>query len=373
MMGLMIRMLRFGPGSRFLIISAAAVIVVAGLRAAAPILVPLVLAVYLAALSAPVLKLLPRLPGLRWIPHWVAVLLTAVMVVVVVGLAGTILTISIRMLIGSLPEYRDRLSAALQPLLAHAARLGMDAGAIRDSLIGPAKAVAIVQSVVGSVLGLLSDALLILLLYIFALAGMGGHGARLREALGERAPESLRRIAEQTQSYLRLKTVLSLSNGLGVGLLAAVLGIPFAPVWGFLGFTLNYIPNLGSIVATALPALLALVTSGWTTVFVFVGGCVLLDQILSRIVEPRLIGRSLGLPPLVVIVSLLFWGWLWGPVGVVLAVPLTTTLKIILAGTPDLRWLAVLGSDGSGGEGDERGAEQDGSGGRQRPVSLPVA
>ncbi|HVO10354.1 MAG TPA: AI-2E family transporter [Vicinamibacteria bacterium] len=362
----MIRVLRFGPGSRFLLIAAAAVVVVAGLRAAAPILVPLVLAVYLAALSVPVLRLLPRLPGLRWIPHWVAVLLTAVIVVVVVGLAGTVLTISVRTLVGSLPEYRERLEAALQPLLSHAARLGLDAGAMRESLIGPAKAIAIVQSVVGSVLGLLSDALLILLLYIFALAGIRGHGARLREALGDQAPESLRHMGEQAQSYLRLKTVVSLSNGIGMGLLAGMLGIPFAPVWGFLGFTLNYIPNLGSIVATTLPALLALATRGWPTVLAFVGGCVLLDQVLSRVVEPRLVSRSLGLPPLVVIVSLLFWGWLWGPVGVVLAVPLTTTLKIILAETPDLRWLAVLGGDGS----DDDDHPDDDAGARRPPPST---
>jgi len=160
--------------------------------------------------------------------------------------------------------------------------------------------------------------------------------------------------------------VVSLSNGIGMGLLAGMLGIPFAPVWGFLGFTLNYIPNLGSIVATTLPALLALATRGWPTVLAFVGGCVLLDQVLSRVVEPRLVSRSLGLPPLVVIVSLLFWGWLWGPVGVVLAVPLTTTLKIILAETPDLRWLAVLGGDGS----DDDDHPDDDAGARRPPPST---
>ena len=98
--------------------------------------------------------------------------------------------------------------------------------------------------------------------------------------------------------------------------------------------------------ATTLPALLALVSRGLPSALVLVGGAIVLDQILSRIVEPRLMGRSLGLPPLVVVMSLLFWGWVWGPVGVVLAVPLTTTLKIILDETPDLRWLSVLGSVG---------------------------
>jgi AI-2 transport protein TqsA len=327
--------------------AAAAVIVIAGLRAAAVILVPLVLAVYLAALSAPLLKVLPRVPGLRWIPHWVAVLLTAIIVVVVVGLAVTVLTMSVRMLIGSLPTYRERLDEALKPLLAHAVRLGVNPEAVRLSLVGPEKAIGIIHAIVGSALGVLSDTLLILLLYIFAMLGAPGHGERLRQALGDSAPENLRRMRDQAQGYLRLKTILSLLNGTGIGLLAAVLGIDFAAVWGFLGFTLNYIPNLGSIVAVTLPALLALVTRGWTTVFLLVGGAILLDQILSRVLEPRLMGRSLGLPPLVVIISLLFWGWLWGPVGVVLAVPLTTTLKIILAETPDLRWLAVLGSNGS--------------------------
>jgi predicted PurR-regulated permease PerM len=336
----------FGPGSRFLITSAALVVVVAGLRAAGAILVPLVLAVYLAALSAPLLRLISRIPGLRRIPHWAAVLMTALVVVLVVGLVGIVLTVSVKMLIGSLPVYKERLTALVEPLFERAASLGVNTQALRESLFGPDRALGIVQSLLGGVLGLLSDGLLILLLYVFALLGVPGHGERLREALGDAAPERLQRMRDQAQGYLRLKTIVSLCNGTGFGLLAWALGIDFALLWGFLAFVLNYIPNLGSIVATTLPALLALVSRGLPTALALVGGAIVLDQILSRIVEPRLMGRSLGLPPLVVVMSLLFWGWVWGPVGVVLAVPLTTTLKIILDETPDLRWLAVLGSVG---------------------------
>lgn len=341
---------RFGPGSRFLITTAAAMIVVAGLRAAASILVPLVLAAYLAALSAPLLKVMPRVPGLRRIPHWVAVVLTALGVILVVVLVATVLTVSVKMLLGSLPLYRERLTALVDPLLARAAALGVDTSALRESLFGPSRALGIVHAVLGSVLAVLSDGLLILLLYVFALLGVPGHGERLREALGDAAPQRLRRMRDQAQGYLRLKTIVSLCNGLGFGLLAWLLGIEFALLWGFLAFVLNYIPNLGAIVATTLPALLALVSRGLPTALTLVGGAIVLDQVLSRVVEPRLMGRSLGLPPLVVVMSLLFWGWVWGPVGVVLAVPLTTTLKIILDETPDLRWLAVLGSDGEEGE-----------------------
>ena len=330
-------------------------IVVAGLRAAGAILVPLVLAVYLAALSAPLLKLIPRIPGLRRIPHWAAVLMTALVVVLVVGLVGTVLTVSVKMLIGALPVYKERLTALVEPLFERAASLGVDTSALRESLFGPNRALGIVQALLGGVLGLLSDGLLILLLYVFALLGVPGHGERLREALGDAAPERLRRMRDQAQGYLRLKTIVSLCNGTGFGLLAWVLGIDFALLWGFLAFVLNYIPNLGSIVATTLPALLALVSRGLPTALALVGGAIVLDQILSRIVEPRLMGRSLGLPPLVVVMSLLFWGWVWGPVGVVLAVPLTTTLKIILDETPDLRWLAVLGSVGEDAEAPARG------------------
>ena len=337
---------RFGPGSRFLITSAAAVIVVAGLRAAGPILVPLVLAVYLAALSAPLLKLLPKIPGLGRIPHWAAALLTALIVILIVALIGTALTVSLKMLLGSLPIYRERLTALVEPLWERASHLGVDTSALRESLFGPSRALGIVQAVAGSVLGVLSDGLLILLLYVFALLGVPGHGERLREALGDAAPERLRRMLDQAQGYLRLKTIVSLGAGTGFGLLAWVLGIDFPLLWGFLAFVLNYIPNLGSIVATTMPALLALVSRGLPTALTLVGGAIVLDQVLSRVIEPRLIGRSLGLPPIVVVMSLLFWGWVWGPVGVVLAVPLTTTLKIILDETPDLRWLAVLGGNG---------------------------
>ncbi len=342
--------IRFGPGGRFLIIAAAAVIVIAGLRAAAAVLVPLVLALFLAALSAPLLKLLPRVPGLRWIPHGFAVILTALVVVAIVGGAAAVLTLSVRMLVSGLPAYKERLIEAVAPLFEWAQRVGLDTDAMRDLVLAPSRALDLARSVVGGALTVVSDMLLILLLYVFILLGVPSHGDRLRSALGDEAPERVRHMLEQTQRYLRLKSAISLLNGLGIGFLTWALGIDFALLWGFLMFLLNFIPNLGSIVGTALPALLALATRGPATVVLLVLGSILWDQILSRVVEPRMMGRSLGLPPLVVVVSLLFWGWLWGPLGVFLAVPLTTTLKIVVAETSDLRWLAVLGSDESGSE-----------------------
>jgi AI-2 transport protein TqsA len=126
-------------------------------------------------------------------------------------------------------------------------------------------------------------------------------------------------------------------------------------LWGGLAFALNYIPNLGSILAAILPTLLGLVQIGPGGALAVVAGSLVINQILSNVVEPHLMGRSLGLSPLVIVVSLVMWGWIWGAVGVILAVPMTMVLKILMEHSEDLRWLAVL------------------LGGRPRPEAVPAA
>ena len=149
-------------------------------------------------------------------------------------------------------------------------------------------------------------------------------------------------IADSVRGYLAIKTLTSLSTGILVSLMLAVLGVDFAILWGLLAFLLNYVPNIGSILAAVPAVLLALLLGGLPSALLVTAGYVLINVIIGNVVEPRLMGEGLGLSTLVVFLSLVLWGWLLGPVGMLLSIPLTTTLKIVLEGREATRPLALL-------------------------------
>jgi predicted PurR-regulated permease PerM len=139
-----------------------------------------------------------------------------------------------------------------------------------------------------------------------------------------------------------IKTGISLVTGGMAALWLTILGVDYALLWGLLTFALNYVPNIGSIIAAIPPVLLAIVQLGIGKAIAAGAGYAVINVLMGNFVEPRFMGRGLGLSPLIVFLSLLFWGWVLGPVGMLLAVPLTMTAKIALDSREETRWIAVL-------------------------------
>jgi predicted PurR-regulated permease PerM len=150
------------------------------------------------------------------------------------------------------------------------------------------------------------------------------------------------RMTQQVQKYLVIKTAISATVGTLVGLWVAAFGLDFPLLWGLLAFLFNFIPNLGSIFAAIPAVLLAIVQFGPGRAAVIAVGYVVINIVLGNFMEPTLMGRRLGLSTLVVFVSLVFWGWVWGPVGMLFSVPLTMVIKIALENTEEFRWVAVM-------------------------------
>jgi predicted PurR-regulated permease PerM len=178
----------------------------------------------------------------------------------------------------------------------------------------------------------------------FILLEAAGLPEKLQAAFGWEKEHMTRlsKARQEVQRYLGIKTLISTVTGVVIFLWVWLLGVDFPVVWGLLAFFLNYIPNLGSILA-ALPAvLLAGIELGLGRALLVALGYVTVNLVLGNFVDPYLMGRRLGLSTLVVFLSLLFWGWVWGPVGMLLSVPLTMMLKIVLENTRDFRWLAHL-------------------------------
>lgn len=376
-------------GAKFIYLAAAGVLVILGLRAGAAILLPSVLAVFLAILGLP-LKLWMQKKGL---PHWLATLLTVFAVVAAVSalivLAGMSAS-ELQRTVGSSSGVVDTLTADTVGVEAEAVPAG---GAVerppvgapdggndlvarlverRDQLVGwiariqdewnlpfepgdaetmirgllnPSWVVDQVGGVVGRAAQVVSTAIIVFIIMAFMLIEASVLPHKLREAFGVAPAEGGRpmRIVREIRTYLVIKSAVSAVTGLTLGIFAHFMGLEFPILLGMIAFVLNYIPTVGSILA-AVPAIaLSLLIDGSVGHALTVAlGYVVVNTIVGSIIEPNLMGRSLNISTLAVVLSLLFWGWVWGPLGALLSVPLTAMVKIWLEHTPDLRWAAIL-------------------------------
>jgi predicted PurR-regulated permease PerM len=189
---------------------------------------------------------------------------------------------------------------------------------------------------------------LILLTVVFILLEAADFPKKLQAALKkpEGSLSTIEKFSRSANRYVVIKTLISATTGITIWLWLLILGVDYPVLWGTLAFMLNYVPNIGSILAAIPATLLALVQLGVGSAFLTALGFLVVNNILGNIVEPKLMGRGLGLSTLVVFISLVFWGWVLGPLGMVLSVPLTSLVKIALESSEETRGLAImLGSD----------------------------
>ncbi|HKJ01058.1 MAG TPA: AI-2E family transporter [Longimicrobiales bacterium] len=331
------------PGARFLLILACLVVVVYGLKFAAPILLPAALALFLAVLSLPVMLFLRH----RKVPSSLAIALTMLVSVGVFGLLALLASGSVEEFQTRLPAYAARLSTLQdQWIQGLGVRLGLPVeDYIGLSLINPAAIVDIAGGALSRIAQFVSTTLLVFLITIFMLAEAIVFPDKVRFLLGGQLghEDRLAKVVGEIQTYLGIKTVVSLATGIILGLWCYVMELDFPVLLGLVAFVLNYVPTVGSIIAAAPAILLSLILHGTLAHALGVtAGYVVVNALFGNILEPNLMGRRLGLSTLVVILSLLFWGWTWGPLGALLSVPLTVIVKIWLENTPDLRWVALL-------------------------------
>ncbi len=329
------------PGARFLLVAACSVVVVWGLQFAAPILLPFALALFLAVLSLPLMLWLQR----KGVPAPLAIALAVLVDVAVFGLLILMASQSVTELQEVLPRYIARLQDLQRGWInALEQRLNLP-GYFDAGFLDPQAMVEFAGNTIQRAASLLSQAFLVFLIMIFILAEAAVFPGKLRAIVGETPAweDRLAKVVREIQEYLGIKTVVSLMTGLILGLWCWAMDLDFPILLGLTAFVLNYVPTVGSIIAAVPAILLSFILQGTLSHALLVSlGYVLVNTGFGNILEPNLMGRRLGLSTLVVILSLLFWGWTWGPVGALLSVPLTMVLKIWLENTQDLRWVALL-------------------------------
>ena len=326
---------------KVIITTACVFIILAGLRFASPIVIPFLLALFLAIVSSRPLYFLKK----KGIPSLVAFLIVIIGISIISGILIIVIGNSLNSFIGSLPEYEQLLQDKQAVFLGWLDRFGIS---IEDKRLlddfNPAKVMTLVANMLRGISRLFGNAFVIVLLVIFLLLEASSFPVKIRQAL--RSPEvsisAFDTFVEKVQRYLMIKTYISLTTGFAISIWLLIIGFDYPFLMGLLAFVLNYIPNIGSLLAAVPAILISLIKFGFgETVLVFLGYLVI-NILIGSIIEPRVMGKGMGLSPLVVFLSLLTWGWLFGPVGMLLSVPLTMLLKLAFESNEETRWIAIL-------------------------------
>jgi len=327
--------------SKILVTIAAFVIVVAGMSAAKVILVPFLLAAFIAIISAPPLFWLQR----KGLPTWLALVIVIIGVLFIGLLVAGLVGSSVKDFSEDLPVYEAKFKQHTAVIMGWLEKHGVDvSGLALTKIFNPGAAMKLVAVLLNSLGNVLASGFLILMTVIFMLLEASSFPVKLRTALSE-PQSSLTRLdifISNVKRYMAIKTLVSLSTGIFIAIWLTIIGVDYPLLWGLLAFALNYVPNIGSIIAAVPAVLLAIIQLGLIRALLAAAGYIVINLLMGSVIEPRFMGRGLGLSTLVVFLSLLFWGWILGPVGMLLSVPLTITAKIALDSRDETRWIAIL-------------------------------
>jgi len=312
------------------------------MQAAQRILVPFLVAVFLAVICTPLLHGMRRLR----IPAGIAVFVIVAGIIGILALAGAFVGGSIAEFTARLPFYEQQLDIKLADL---AGRFDtqFSVSELLDQ-IQPASPMGLVANLFTGLQSLFANFFLIIFTVIFLLLEASTMPRKLQLVLaGSHAdPDYFKRFTHGVQRYLGIKTLISLVTGVLAWTLTSIIGLDFPLLWGLLAFLFNYVPTIGSLIASIPPIVLALVQFGLAQAAVIGVGYLALNVTIGGLIEPRVMGRGLGLSTLVVFLSLVFWGWVFGPIGMLLSVPLTMTAKIALESSERTAPLAILMGSG---------------------------
>jgi AI-2 transport protein TqsA len=333
--------LGFTPAARFLLVAGALVVVVAGLKAASNLVTPFLLAVFIAVLVVPPMQALRRIG----VPTWAAMLIVVATLMAVGGGIVALFTGSLNAFNANLPDYQMRFRSLIGELVTWLDAEGVPISQqAMNSVVDPTRIFGFAADLLRGLGGILTNTFLILLTVIFMLFEANSLPSKLRVVLP--SPDTslarLREVMSTINRYMFIKACTSLVTGLVIWAWLKFLGVDFAAMWGMVAFLLNFVPTIGSIIAAIPAVLLALVQLGLESALMATAGFMFVNIAMGNFIEPRIMGQGLGLSTLVVFLSLVFWGWVLGPAGMFLSVPLTMTLKIVFGANRQTYPIAVL-------------------------------
>jgi len=320
-------------------------IIIAGLKLAQAIVLPLLLAVFISILSAPILSWLKE----KKVPNSVSLLI----ILLLIGIFGLLFAYIIGSSAGDFSNNIDFYEAQLKDKLSHFytqfERFGFNLEGIQlNEILNPSKIIRFISSGLNQIGNVLTKSLLILIVVGFILLEATSMESKIkfiaqkRSAKTQKVKAFIKEFIKKVNKYMFIKTGISLLTGALITLFLVMYKIHYPVLWGFLAFILNFIPNIGSMIAAIPVIILAIIQFNFAKALLVLVTYVLINFIFGNIIEPKFMGQGLGLSPLIVFISLIFWGWLFGPIGMLLATPLTMVVKIALVSNDSTRWVAIL-------------------------------
>lgn len=330
---------------KFILALACLIIIVAGLKLSADLVIPILLAIFIAVVLTPLTTLLNR-----YVPLGLSVLIVIIFLVLLVVLLGNTIGSTLSNFNKELPGFSQSVNSLFIQWIDWLNNHGISIDrSVILSKINPGSVTRIVTNLLGQIGSFFSIGLIVIFSVMFLLLEIKSYNYKLKLAAKDpdTAINTSKTIISSLRKYLGIKTMTSLITGIAVGILCQVLGVKFALLWGLIAFLLNFIPNIGSILAAIPAVLLSLVDTNLslTITGVLIAGYMVINICIGSIIEPRVMGKGMGLSVFVAFFSLIFWGWIFGIVGMFLSVPLTMTIKTILSVSPSTKGIAIMLSD----------------------------
>ncbi len=329
---------------RSFVVMACVVIILAGIKTASPIVVPFVLSAFLAVICNPAIVLMTR----YHIPKWLSIILLMGFIVLMGLWLASLVGSSVTEFSKEMPKYREQLIEQFAWILEKLKDFNIQISKQKVlDYFDPGMALSMTTNMLSGVGNVMANLFLIILTIVFMLFEAQSMPRKFHLALDapDKRLQQIDKFLQSVNQYMVIKTLVSLATAVVVGIGLTIIGVDYALLWAVIAFLFNYIPNIGSIIAAIPAVLLAFIQMGpgaaGITGLLYVGT----NMVMGNVIEPRFMGRGLGLSTLVVFLSLIFWGWLLGSVGMLLSVPLTMIVKIGLESSQSGSWLATLLSD----------------------------
>lgn len=326
--------------SGFLITLAAAILLLAGIQAASSILGPFLLSVYLTLIFGTLLHWFER----KGLSTRAALILTLTIFFAIIAVFIGVIAGSFIQAMSDLPGYLGKLESDLELASPFLISIGIDPATLTlQNLVQSFSAE--IHGLISNLWGIVSPLVLVILTTLFLLFEAKGFSQKLLTIIKEHRPGDLNRfidLAQKNIDYLVIRTEVNLATGVGTAIILSILGVKYAIFWGFLAFILGFIPNIGFWIAIVPPMLIAWFDLGALQAFLVLAGSGLMDFFSEYILFPHFTARGLELSTAVVFISLFFWGWILGGIGVLLAVPLTLCVQMISELSDETRWIGYL-------------------------------
>lgn len=324
---------------------AAFIVIIAGVMYADSIVTSLLMALFISVICAQPIYWLQK----KKIPQGLAITIVFFLIVGIIFGFGELIANSFSSFSEDAPMYeknlRDMGNSVLNLIQSYGINVSTDK---MTSMFDPSKIMSVTAGFLGQLGGFMGNAFTIFFLALFLLLEVDGIPIKIKAILKGSASsiDYLNIIGSSIRHYLSIKTLTSLLTGVFVWISLSIIGVDYAIIWALIAFLLNYIPNIGSIIAAIPAVMFSLVQLGFSGVIYTTAVFVVVNMIVGNVIEPKMMGKGLGLSTFVVFLSLIFWGFVMGTVGMFLSVPLTMAIKIMLEQNPKTKWIAIiLGTD----------------------------